>query len=144
MEISVKNLEAGDHIYVRRKGIMYSHHGIYAGEGAVIHFKGSEKEKVDPVVKKSNLTHFLQGGKLRKREYKNRLPHSETLKIAEGKITDRSYSLGFNNCEHFASYCAVGKSKSKQVRRAIGGLFLIAVVVTGAITQKKTNKKQAG
>jgi hypothetical protein len=43
-----KDLNQGDHIYVRRKRLLYSHHGIYAGEGIVIHFKGAEKEKKRP------------------------------------------------------------------------------------------------
>ncbi len=34
-----KDLNHGDHIYVRRKGMLYSHHGIYDGERAVIHLK---------------------------------------------------------------------------------------------------------
>ena len=34
-----KDLKQGDHIYVRRKGLLYSHHGIYVGDGIVIHFK---------------------------------------------------------------------------------------------------------
>ena len=144
MQLTEEDLKPGDHIYVRRKGILYSHHGIYAGERYVIHFKGVEKEKIDPVVKKTDLDHFLQGGKLRRRDYKKRLAHSETLKIAKGELSNRGYSLGLNNCEHFVSYCATGKRKSKQIRRTIGGIIGGAVVVIGAIIQKKTIKKQAG
>ena len=122
VELSEKHLKPGDHIYVRRKGILYSHHGIYAGKNSVIHFRGSENEKVDPVVRKTKLGHFLQRGKLRRRDYKERLPHSETLKIAKRDLFTRSYSLKSNNCEHFATYCATGKRKSKQVRRTISGI----------------------
>ena len=45
-----EDLNHGDHIYVRRKGLLYSHHGIYTEEGAVIHYKGADKEKRDPAV----------------------------------------------------------------------------------------------
>ena len=142
MQLTEEDLKPGDHIYVRRKGILYSHHGIYAGERSVIHFKGLEKEKINPVVKETDLDHFLQGGKLRRRDYKKRLPHSETLKIAKGGLSNSGYSLGFNNCEHFVSYCATGKKKSKQIRRTIGGIIGVAVVATGAIIRKKTLKNQ--
>ncbi|XP_059649690.1 protein LEAD-SENSITIVE 1-like [Cornus florida] len=39
-KISREELKAGDHIYSwRRSGLhLYAHHGIYAGEGMVIHF----------------------------------------------------------------------------------------------------------
>ena len=142
MQLTEKDLKPGDHIYVRRKGILYSHHGIYAGEGSVIHFKGLEKEKINPVVKETDFDHFLQGGKLRRRDYKKRLPHPETLKIAKKELSKSGYSLGLNNCEHFVSHCATGKRKSKQIRRTVGGIIGVVIVTTGAIIRKKTIKNQ--
>ncbi len=82
MLLTEKKLNYGDHIYVRRKGLLYSHHGIYAGEGTVIHFKGAVKEKKDPVVIKTDIENFLNGGKLKRLDYKKRLPYAETLRIA--------------------------------------------------------------
>ena len=29
------------------------------------------------------------------------------------------YNIAFNNCEHFASFCATGENKSGQVRKAV-------------------------
>ena len=138
------DLNHGDHIYVRRKGLLYSHHGIYAGDGAVIHYKGAEKEKQDPAVIITGMENFLNGGKLRRRNYRRRLPHSETLKIACGLLSKKGYSLAFNNCEHFATYCATGKKKSLQVRGVIGGIATIVIAVTGTVIQKKITKKKAG
>ena len=138
------DLNQGDHIYVRRKGLLYSHHGIYAGDGAVIHYKGAEKEKQDPAVIITGMDNFLNGGKLRRRNYRRRLPHPETLKIARGLLLKKGYSLAFNNCEHFATYCATGKKKSLQVRRVIGGIAAVALAVTGTVIQKKITKKKAG
>ncbi|XP_050885198.1 protein LEAD-SENSITIVE 1 [Lathyrus oleraceus] len=37
-KIDRKQLKAGDHIYSWRKAYLYAHHGIYVGEGTVIHF----------------------------------------------------------------------------------------------------------
>lgn len=45
VHLTEKDLKIGDHIYVRRKGLLYSQHGIYAGKGMVIHFKGTAKEE---------------------------------------------------------------------------------------------------
>lgn len=51
-----------DHIYVSR-GI-YTHHGIDAGDGTVIHFSGEPKGNRDADIKRSTLTEFLSGGTL--------------------------------------------------------------------------------
>lgn len=36
--IDRQSLKPGDHIYTWRQGFIYSHHGIYIGDGKVIHF----------------------------------------------------------------------------------------------------------
>ncbi len=143
-KITKKDLIRGDHIYVRRGGFLYSHHGICAGEGTVIHFKGEDKEKRDPMVIMTEIENFLSGGTLRRRNYKKRLSYSESLRIAQGHLSEKGYSLPFNNCEHFATYCATGKKKSRQVRRAIGSIFAITLVATGSFILKAiTRKKKA-
>ncbi len=139
-----EDLLRGDHIYVRRRGLLYSHHGIYAGEGTVIHFKGEDKEKQDPAVTLTEIGSFLNGGKLRRRDYPERLSHAESLRIARDHLSEKEYSLPGNNCEHFATYCATGKKKSKQVRRAIGSIFTVALLATGSIILKAISKKKDG
>ena len=136
-------LKSGDHIFVRRKGFLYSHHGIYAGKGTVLHFKGAVKEKKDPAVIISNIETFLNQGELKRRNYKQRLPHAESLRIARAHLSQKGYSLAFNNCEHFATYCATGKRKSSQVRRIIGGITALTLAVTGAFIQKKMTAKKS-
>jgi hypothetical protein len=139
-----EDLKYGDHIYVRRKGLFYSHHGIYAGIGTVIHFKGAVKEKKDPVVIKTDIKNFLNGGKLKRRDYKKRLPHAETLRIARDHLSKKGYSLAFNNCEHFATYCATGKKRSAQVRNVVGGIVGAAFAVAAAFIGKKRTRTKEG
>ena len=142
MQLIEKDLNHGDHIYVRRKRLLYSHHGIYAGAGVVIHYKGAEKEKRDPAVIITDLYNFLNGGRLRRRNYKERLPYSESLRIAREHLSKKGYSLRVNNCEHFATYCATGKRKSKQVRRAMGSIFTLTFVATGSFILKAITRKK--
>ncbi|MCJ7595270.1 MAG: lecithin retinol acyltransferase family protein [Desulfobacterales bacterium] len=123
------DLLPGDHICARRTSRFYTHHGIYMGDGKVIHVTGSIREKVDPEVRETDLSTFLKGGTLKRRQYKVRLPPSETIRIAKRHISDKSYSMIWNNCEHFATYCATGKRKSRQVRRALSGLSTVAAGV---------------
>ncbi|NQT57615.1 MAG: lecithin retinol acyltransferase family protein [Bacteroidetes bacterium] len=141
MRLIEKDLNPGDHVYVKRRGLLYSHHGIYAGNGNVIHYTGAEKEKKDPSVTNTDIEEFLKDGKLRRRDYKKRLPYSETLNLAKRPLSDNGYSLTFNNCEHFATYCATGKKKSKQVQKAIGVLAGVTLTLTGAIIRKKIVRK---
>ncbi|MBW1856194.1 MAG: lecithin retinol acyltransferase family protein, partial [Deltaproteobacteria bacterium] len=101
----------GDHIYVKRKTRFYIHHGIYIGEGKVIHFTGSIREKVDPEVRETDLTRFLKGGKLKRRNYQKRLSATETIRIAKKQLSNKNFSMIWNNCEHFSTYCATGKKK---------------------------------
>ena len=144
MRLIEEDLKYGDHIYVRRKGLLYSHHGIYGGKGIVIHFKGAVKEKKDPVVIKTDIESFLNGGKLKRSDYKKRLPHAETLRIARDHLSKKGYSLAFNNCEHFAAYCATGKKRSAQVRNVVGGIVGATFAVTAAFIGKKRTKTKEG
>jgi len=142
MSLITEDLNPGDHIYVRRH--FYSHHGIYTGYGTVIHYTGEEKEKRDPLVSETDIGDFLKGGRLRRRDHKCRLPPSETISRAREHLSDKGYSLTFNNCEHFATYCATGKKKSRQVRKVLGSLVGITLVATGTLIRRKMAKRIAG
>ena len=130
------NLLPGDHICVRRTRRFYTHHGIYVGDGKVIHVTGSIREKIDPEVRETDLSRFLKGGTLKRWKHEQRLPASETVRIAKRHISDKSYSMIWNNCEHFASYCATGKRKSKQVRRVMGGLSTVVGGVVAVVAAR--------
>ena len=92
----------------------------------------------------TEIENFLNGGKLRRRNYQERLTHSESLRIAQEHLSEKGYSLPFNNCEHFATYCATEKKKSKQVRRAIGSIVTITVFATGSFILKAITRKKQG
>ena len=134
--VTEADLSPGDHISVRRADRFYTHHGIYIGERRVIHLNGSMREKVDPEVRETDLSRFLKGGMLRRRDHKRRLPASETVRIAKEQLSNGSYSMIWYNCEHFATYCATGRKKSRQVKRAVSGLSIAAAtgVVLGVLT----------
>ena len=41
------------------------------------------------------------------------------------------YNLVFNNCEHFATYCATGKKKSGQIQKAVAAVAIGVAVGIG-------------
>jgi len=65
---------------------------------------------------------------------------AEAAQRAESKIGHRAYSLLWNNCEHFASWCGTGTAGRRQVtdvaRRVRGAAFMLArrfLVWTGLV-----------
>lgn len=123
----------GDHIKVRRRSGLYSHHGIDMGDGTVIHFSGEPFRRNQASICRVTLAEFLAGGRrvvVRHRDTE-RAP-GEVAAAAEAALAHQKYSLWRNNCEHFATWCKTGRHRSRQVRRALqiaGGSAGAAVAV---------------
>ena len=116
--------QTGDHIRVCRG--LYNHHGIYIADEEVIHFTGTDDDNILDWAKneviKTNLHDFLRGGRLEVKEYtdqelKDLYPVEHITLYARACLGDKSYNLIFNNCEHFANTCTLGRFKSRQVER---------------------------
>ncbi|KAF3433968.1 hypothetical protein FNV43_RR25071 [Rhamnella rubrinervis] len=133
-KIGIEDLKHGDHIYTRRHGYSYSHHGIYEGDGNVIHltrgpgsnigFSSFPSHPSEGPVVSCSLQEFLSGGDLYIFEYGvNALfflikrsgtctraysdPPEQVLYRASFLLADGfgDYDLSNNNCEDFAFYC---------------------------------------
>lgn len=122
----------GDHIRVFRAGGLYTHHGIYVAKDEVIHFTGTEGDGVldsaDNEVISTSLDEFLKGGDLEVKEYTDEeypdlFPVEAIVSYARACIGDAGYSLIFNNCEHFANMCTLGRFRSPQVERVAAGML---------------------
>ncbi len=128
-------IHPGDHIFV--KGWFYSHHGIYVGNGEVIHFDSSVKTKFSARIRRANLSLFGGGGKVRAVKYRNCDPADVVIARAETLLQGAAgvrYDLLLNNCEHFATYCKTGSPNSEQVREASAtGIAVAALPFVGGI-----------
>ena len=122
----------GDQIQVWRKGV-YAHCGIDIGDGTVIHLTGDLKEKPGVSVKHTFIEDFRRDGVIEVIEPSDSLSSLVVVMRAIGQIGRTGYNLLDNNCEHFASWCKTGKSRSVQVNIltiallaiGIGGLLLL-------------------
>jgi hypothetical protein len=103
----------GDHIKVNRG--MYYHHGIDLGDDTVIHYTGEPGKKSNASVKRTSMSEFLNGGTYEIVKYSKSLDKEATILKAYKLVGEKNYNLFFNNCEHFATYCKLGESKSEQV-----------------------------
>lgn len=121
---------------------MYAHHGIDLGDGTVIHFSEAGKKYGQAKVVRAPLADFLKGGKPRVVGYSpgRALPVEKTIALALAELGASGYSLSWNNCEHFATYCKTGRRESRQVKRALAGAaaagLAVAVFVARALSRR--------
>lgn len=111
----------GDHIFVHRLG--YTHHGIDAGDGTVIHYTGEVGQKVDARIRQTPIEAFARGTQVHVRHYASCNTPDATVDLARSRLGEAIYHLAFNNCEHFATSCKTGLPSSEQVKDAacLGG-----------------------
>ncbi|CAD5568827.1 lecithin retinol acyltransferase family protein [Escherichia coli] len=111
----------GAHLSSDRSG--YTHHGIYVGNGKVIHYSGLSNGLSKGCICETTLAEFVGG--------KNEvtiITHSNADRIytpvkvvarARARLGEDAYNVIFNNCEHFATWCVTGKAESKQVKSKV-------------------------
>ncbi|GAU44119.1 hypothetical protein TSUD_124060 [Trifolium subterraneum] len=131
-KIDRKQLKPGDHIYSWRQGYLYAHHGIYVGEGMVIHFtNGRAQQNGTPTIfdglfisSASSIDTDIPCQRCGDcREIKtNAKVRGGTCSLASSDPVDEvlsranyllehgfgGYHLFKNNCEDFAVYCKTG------------------------------------
>lgn len=123
-----KNPVMGDHIRVKRMHGIYTHHGIYVSDNEVIHFTGTDDDNImdssKNMVISSDLNFFLKDGELEVKEYTDEefqdlYAPDQIVAYARSCLGDDGYNLIFNNCEHFANVCTLGRFRSHQVERLL-------------------------
>ena len=106
----------GDQIYVMRQlaGIpgFYEHHGIDCGNGMVIHYS---KVGSEPEIRCTTYESFARGNSVYHKPQALTFVSEVVVRRAESRLGERKYDLFFNNCEHFANWCANDRSESQQL-----------------------------
>lgn len=137
-EIIQNTPQKGDILYVKRT--LYSHYGIYVGDGKVIHFAanaGAETNASKADIHETTVWDFLKGGKLfvlKDPVGLKPFPADVIVQRAKSKLDKckGEYNLVSNNCEHFAFWCRYGEPYSHQVENVadfIASLLMIPVVL---------------
>src|SRR5579862_6970037 len=109
----------GDHLRVHRGP--YWHHGIYVGDGWIIHLSGLFGGKDAAEVQWCRLEAFVGASGLDAVEvvpYGHADPVDVVLARAQSQLGRVGYNLGQDNCEHFARWCKTGEFVSEQVETA--------------------------
>lgn len=114
------SFKRGDHLKSRRYGIVYAHHGIYLGEGKVLHYAGLVEGFMKGRVCIGTLEEFSDNhieGIVVVKHKQPKFDVETRIKRGMARVGEDKYSVIFNNCEHFVNYCIEGKAQSVQVQR---------------------------
>jgi len=114
--IASRDLPLGAHIVTPRGA--YVHHGIYVGNGQVVHYGGLVRGLRAGPVEAVSMEQFALGRPLRVLlESSPRFSSVEIVQRALSRIGERRYRVLTNNCEHFCEWCVRGEHRSYQVDR---------------------------
>jgi len=123
----------GDHIHAGYPWTPH-HDGIYLGDGLVIHLTGGTPDsgKAAACVQIDSLTRFAAGRPVTVRRYSGAHDPEDIVARAMSRLGEGDYNLIFNNCQHFARWCATGDHESEQVRSvaATTGTVITPLVAT--------------
>jgi hypothetical protein len=110
-------MAAGDLCKVSRK--YYCHWFIEGHDNTAIHFSGTPTDKVAASVKVSSIDEVVNGGEKEVVLEADPAKAHSIVERALRQVGRKGYHLAFNNCEHFAKYCATGYRTSAQFNRAV-------------------------
>jgi hypothetical protein len=106
------------------------HHGIYVGDGKVVHYAGLARGQFRGRIEEVSLAQFAYDRSVwtRSSDLPGFVPQ-EVIRRARSRVGENSYRILRNNCEHFCEWCLRGESRSYQVERllyfrpALGTMF---------------------
>jgi hypothetical protein len=114
----------GAHLITPRRG--YTHHGIYAGQGTVLHYAGLARDFRPGPVEEISMERFANGQPVHiECRSTPALNEQDILSRARSRLGEKRYRLLTNNCEHFSEWSRFGTSRSHQVERWLGSAPLV-------------------
>lgn len=106
----------GAHLIVKHLG--YSHHGIYAGRGRVIHYSGFAHIFKKHPIEITTLERFARDKPIDIRYYESpKYKAKAVVRRMRSRMHENHYHLIINNCEHLCTWAITGIESSTQVER---------------------------
>ncbi|WP_297424908.1 lecithin retinol acyltransferase family protein [uncultured Acinetobacter sp.] len=104
----------GAHLVVKHLG--YSHHGIYAGRGRVIHYSGFAHLFKKHPIEVTSLQKFSRGKTIDVHTYlQPKYQGRKVVRRMRSRMHENNYHLIVNNCEHLCTWAITGVESSPQV-----------------------------
>jgi len=126
----------GAHVVSRRRG--YLHHGIYVGDGNVVHYGGLARGLRRGPIEEISFSRFAHGRLVWIRCGSSaHFDREEIVRRARSRVGEDRYRVLTNNCEHFCEWCLRGQSRSYQVERWFSwlrrGLHTMTALFAGSL-----------
>ena len=110
----------GAHLVTPRR--VYTHHGIYVGDGRVVQYGGLSRGLWRGPVEEVSLSQFARGREIRVRaDESSHFDREEVIYRARLRLGENHYHPLNNNCEHFCEWCVRGEPRSYQVDELTAG-----------------------
>jgi hypothetical protein len=114
----------GSHLVTPRRG--YLHHGIYVGDGKVVHYAGLASGLQRGPVEEVPLARFTRGRPVWVKSHApSNFECAEVIQRARSRVGEDCYRLLTNNCEHFCEWCLRGEHRSYQVEALLARLRVL-------------------
>ncbi len=104
----------GAHLIVKHFG--YTHHGIYAGRGRVIHYSGFAHLFKKHPIEITSIENLATDVKLQSNQYQDpKYKGRKVVRRMRSRMHENNYHLIINNCEHLCTWAITGVESSPQV-----------------------------
>jgi Lecithin retinol acyltransferase len=129
-------LVAGARLIVSRRG--YKHHGIYSGDGRVIHYAGRVRYQQGRI-EEISLQDFVGNRPVYACRATGSLRAEDIVRRARSRLGECRYDLFTNNCEHFCNWCQLGEPRSPQIESLTRPVRMIvrAAVTVASLLQPR-------
>ena len=112
----------------------FAHHGLYVGEGRVVHYGALLYDIVRRPVEQVTLEAFAGGRPVFIVEHGEAcLDTEEVIRRALSRLGEKRYRLFTNNCEHFVEWCLHDVARSFQAETALAFPRLIGERIEAAL-----------
>src|SRR5688572_2420494 len=96
---------------------LYTHHGIYVGNGYVVHYAGLAIGLRRGPVEQVSLERFAHGRSVWIQSGERRFDRCQVVDRALSRLGESQYRILTNNCEHFCEWALRDESCSRQIER---------------------------
>lgn len=124
----------GSHVVTPRRA--YAHHGIYVGDGKVVHYSGLAHGLRRGPVEEIPLAHFTGGHAVYvSADAPFEFDRREVIRRARSRVGEDHYRLLTNNCEHFCEWCLHDQQRSFQVEEWLAAPRRVIAAMIGCLSQ---------
>jgi hypothetical protein len=129
----------GSHLVTPRR--LYCHHGIYVGNGRVIHYAGLARGLRRGPVEDVSLEDFAHGHEIRVRDELPLFDCREVVERARSRLGEQRYRILTNNCEHFCSWVLRGEARSRELEHLYDFFQTLcrAIWVRGRVPEQRSD-----